>query len=71
MKTKKLADFQICISVPLIKSQIIEYCVLRTNLYQTGAQSSILFQSLLLTEAERQSSICLKLEITFAIIKLL
>ena len=50
----------------------MEYCVLQTNLYQTGAQSPILFQSLSLSEAERQSSICsLKSDITFAIIKLL
>ena len=55
-----------------IKSQIIEYCILRTKLYQTGAHSPVFAQSLLLSEGERQSSICsLKSEITFAIIKLL
>ena len=50
----------------------MEYCVLPTNLHQTGAQFLVLFQSLSLSEAERQSLVCsLKSEITFAIIKLL
>ena len=40
-------------------------------IYQTGSQSPILFQFLLLSEAERRSSICsLKSEITSAIIKI-
>ena len=50
----------------------MEYSILPTNLYQTGAQFPVLFQFLSLSEAERQSLVCsLKSEITFAIIKLL
>lgn len=46
--------------------------IFEPNLYQIGAQYSVLFQCFSQPDVERQSSICrLKLEITFAIIKLL
>ena len=42
----------------IIKSQITEYCVFRTNLYQPGAPSPVFFQSLSISEAERRDYLC-------------